>query len=249
MLPPTVVVFDLDGTLIDSRGDIVAAVNHALIQLGRAPLPGQLVIRYVGDGARALCARAAQLPEHSEEVDRLVELFLAYYIEHPVDFTRWAPGAQEALDALAQLPEMSLALCTNKARAATDVVLAALGIRTRFRAVVAGGDIREKKPAPGPLLHVAKLLGASPESMVMVGDGPQDIECAHRAKVRSVGVESIFGFRDRLLDARPDVFVRSLDELPEIINRWRDSTARIAVVPSTRSAAENPAPEERGDPA
>lgn len=229
MLPPTAIAFDLDGTLIDSRGDIVAAMNHALEATGRAALPGAVVVRFVGDGARTLCARAAQLPETTEEVDRLHDLFVAYYIEHPMDFTRWTPGAQEALDELAKLPDMALAICTNKPRATAEAVLSALGVRTRFRALVAGGDLPEKKPAPGPLLHVAKLLRVETGSMVMVGDSPQDIECAQRARVRSVGVVSGFTSREKIATARPDVTLESLAELPEVIMRWREATTRITV--------------------
>ncbi len=226
MLSPTAIVFDLDGTLIDSRGDIVAAVNHALMSSGRSPLPAPVIVRYVGDGARALCARAAQLPEMDEEVDHLLSLFTSYYIQHPVDFTRWAPGAQEALEVFSEIPDMAIALCTNKPRVTTDVVLSALGVRTRFRAIVAGGDLMEKKPAPGPLLHIAKALHTPPEAMVMIGDGPEDIESARRAKVRSVAVDSGFFQSDRLRQCNPDVFVRTLFELPDVIQRWRDATAR-----------------------
>lgn len=230
MLPPSAIAFDLDGTLIDSRGDIVAAMNHALIKTGKNPLPGPVIVRFVGDGARALCARAAQLPEPSDEVTRLVELFVDYYTAHPLDFTRWTVGAQEALEIFAEtMPEIALGICTNKPRSTTDAVLGALGVRTRFRGVVAGGDLPEKKPAPGPLLHLAKLMRASPESMVMVGDGPQDVECARRAGMRCVALDSGFTSRERLLAARPDVTLRSLAELPEVIARWRDATARISV--------------------
>src|SRR4051812_14908065 len=106
MLPPTAIAFDLDGTLIDSRGDIVAAVNHALIRTGRAPLSGPVIVRLIGDGARTLCARAAQLPESSDEVCVLVEHFTSYYVEHPIAFTRWSPAAQETLEIFAeQMPE------------------------------------------------------------------------------------------------------------------------------------------------
>lgn len=230
MLPPTAIAFDLDGTLIDSRGDIVAAVNHALIRTHRAPLPGPVIVRFIGDGARALCARAAQLAESSDEVGVLVEHFVEYYSQHPLDFTRWSPGAQEALDTFAEeMPDIALGLCTNKPRVTTEAVLAALGIRTRFRAIVAGGDLPEKKPAPGPLLHLAKALHATPESLVMVGDSPQDIECARLAGVRSVAVYSGFVTHERLLASRPDVMLRTLSELPEVIHRWRDATARVAV--------------------
>jgi phosphoglycolate phosphatase len=230
MLPPAAVVFDLDGTLIDSRGDIVAAVNHALVSVGRAPQSGISIVRFVGDGARALCARAAQLNELSEEVDRILDAFIRYYVEHPIDFTRFMPGAQETMEALAELPELALGICTNKPRATTDAILSALGIRTRFRAVCAGGDVSEKKPAAGPLLHVAKALRLPIESVVMVGDGPQDIECAKRAGCRSVAVEGGFSTRERLLSARPDVTLRNLVELPDVVARWRDATARIAII-------------------
>jgi len=227
MLPPGAVVFDLDGTLVDSRGDIVAAMNHALIQSGRAPLPAQVIVRNVGDGARTLCARSAKLPEISEEADALLELFLAYYNEHPIDFTRWIPGAQESLDQLAEM-RLPLGICTNKPRSTTEAVLGALGIRTRFRVIVAGGDLSEKKPAPGPLLHAAKLLGVAPDLVVMVGDAPQDVECARRAGMRSIAVDNGFAARERVMDAHPDVFLATLGELPDVIRRWRDATARVS---------------------
>jgi len=231
MLPPTAIAFDLDGTLIDSRGDIVAAMNHALIRTHRAPLPGSVIVRFIGDGARALCARSAQLNEASDEVSVLVQHFIDYYVDHPVDFTRWAPGAQETLESLAEeMPEIVLGVCTNKPRVAAEAVLVALGIRTRFRAIVAGGDLPEKKPAPGPLLHLAKVLHVTPESMVMVGDGHQDVECARAAGMRSVALDSGFGSRERLVAAQPDVMLRSLSELPEVIRRWRSATVRLTAV-------------------
>lgn len=229
MLAPTAIVFDLDGTLVDSRGDIVAAVNYALMNSGRDPLPAETIVRYVGDGARSLCARAAQLGEMDDEVNLIVAMFTNYYTRHPVDFTRWAPGAQEALEALAEMGDLTLALCTNKPRSVTDEVLSALGIRTRFRAVVAGGDLPEKKPAPGPLLHLAKMMRTTPEGIVMVGDGPQDIECARRAKTRSVAVESGFYSKEKLRAQQPDVLLKTLFELPDVIQRWRDATARLSL--------------------
>jgi phosphoglycolate phosphatase len=235
MLPPTAIGLDLDGTLIDSRGDIVAAVNHALERTRRTPLPAPVLVRFIGDGARALCARAAQLPESSDEVTELYDRFVAYYLDHPIDFTRWSAGAQEALDVFAEdMPDLALGLCTNKPRAITEAVLAALGIRTRFRAIVAGGDLPEKKPAPGPLLLLCKALKASPETTVMVGDGPQDIEAARSAGMRSIGVQSGFTSPERLIEAHPDVLLRSLSELPEVVQRWRAATARISIAARPR---------------
>jgi 2-phosphoglycolate phosphatase len=227
MIPPLAVVFDLDGTLIDSRGDIVAALNHALLRTGRPALPAQHIVRYVGDGARALISRAVQIPEASPEVDQLLELFLAYYTEHPIDFTRWMEGAREVLDTLGTMPDMALGICTNKPRASTDAVLTSLGIVDLFGAIFAGGDLPEKKPSPAPLVHVAMLMGLPPACIVMVGDGPQDVESARRAGMRSVVIEGGFCPLERVLAAGPDVLLRSLVELPEIIQRWRDATVRM----------------------
>ena len=99
----TAVVFDLDGTLIDSRGDIVAALNQALLKTNRTPLPAPVIMRNVGDGVRLLCARSAKLPEIAPETDGLIEHFLAHYKAHPIDFTRWAPAAVETLEELSTI--------------------------------------------------------------------------------------------------------------------------------------------------
>ncbi|WP_437484441.1 HAD-IA family hydrolase [Sorangium sp. So ce1014] len=230
MVTPTAVVFDLDGTLIDSRGDIVAAVNHALEATGRSPLPAQVIVRYVGDGARALCARAAKLPESSEDVEELLRHFLTYYEQHPLDFTRWMPGAQDIIERLADVGDLSICVCTNKPRSTTDAVLAALGVGARFHAVVAGGDVADKKPSPAPLLYLAQLLGIQPRRLVMVGDGPQDIECARRAGARSIAVLGGFASEEEILNARPDVLLRTLDELWDVLRRWRQATARLSAV-------------------
>lgn len=223
MITPRGIVFDLDGTLIDSRGDIAAACNHALAESGKKPLPVDHVVSLVGDGARTLLSRAAGIAETDPELDRLFSAFVAYYVEHPVVFTRWMPGAARVLDLVAPMP---LAVCTNKMRVVTDAVLAALGVRTRFAAVLAGGDIPEKKPAPGPIFAVAKALGVTSEELIVVGDGDQDVLAGRRAGSRTIGIFGGFCPRERLIAARPDVLVDSIREVPEILQRWTESTAR-----------------------
>ncbi|AKT36910.1 HAD family hydrolase [Chondromyces crocatus] len=230
MLVPAAVVFDLDGTLIDSRGDIVAAVNHALSATGRRPLPAQLIVRFIGDGARALCARTAGLPEASDEVEPLLSEFIAYYRTHPVEFTRWMPGAQEALEQIADWDDLTVALCTNKPRQVTESVLSALGVRSRFRAIIAEGDVSERKPSPMPLQWIARVLGMETTRLVMVGDGPQDIESARRAGARSVGLLNGYAPRERLAEAKPDVLIPTLFELRDVLRRWRDVTVRLSSV-------------------
>lgn len=224
MLTPRALVFDLDGTLIDSRGDIAAAANHALAATGRRTLPEATIARFVGDGARTLCARAAGLGESDAELDDVLATFLAYYDEHPVDRTKWMPHAREALAELSRYP---LALCTNKPRATTELVLGSLGVRSLFAIILAGGDLPEKKPAPGPILAIAKQLGVMPEALVVIGDGPQDVEAGRRAGARTIGVRGGMLPIERLLAARPDVLVDSLQEVPTIVRRWSEGTTRI----------------------
>jgi phosphoglycolate phosphatase len=220
---PRGVVFDLDGTLIDSSGDIVTAVNHALEVNDKPRVPAATLLRFVGDGARMLCARAAGLPEKHPEVDAILESYLEYYLEHPTDHTRWMPNARSVLD---DLRHYRLAIVTNKPRPTTDVVLGRLGVRSLFSAVVAAGDTPAIKPSPQPVLEIAKQLGMDPGQLVVVGDGPQDIEAGRRAGCRTIGVEGGFLPAERLIASQPDVLIASLLELAPILSRWEDATVR-----------------------
>jgi phosphoglycolate phosphatase len=224
MMPePRGIVFDLDGTLIDSAGDIAAAVNHALADNGRKPLPMATIRRFVGDGARMLCARAVGLPVKHPDVDKVLESYLAFYLAHPTDHTRWMPQARAVLDALRRF---RLAIATNHPRSTTDIVLARLGVRSLFSAVSAGGDVAAVKPSPEPILAIAKQLGLAANEMVMVGDGPQDVEAGRRAGCRTIGVQGGFLAPERLIASQPDVIIGSLAELPGILDRWGDATTR-----------------------
>ena len=211
------IVFDLDGTLIDSKLDIAAAANHALACHGFAALSSAEISSYVGDGARALLARAARLPVEGALLDALLATFLEYYAAHPTDHTLLLPGAHEALAQLAHLP---LALCTNKPRSSTDAVLRNLRLPATFAVVVASGDLPKNKPDPLPLQHIAQCLGLSTSELVMVGDGSQDILCAKAAGAHSVGVEGGMQGRDLLIAAEPDIVLQSLSELPAALRRW-----------------------------
>jgi phosphoglycolate phosphatase len=211
------IVFDLDGTLIDSRYDIANAANHALSVNGFATLLVPEIASFVGDGARVLLARAARLEPEAAELEPLLSSFLTYYAAHPTDHTLLLPGAHEALAELAHLP---LALCTNKPRAITDAVLGNLRLPVKFAAIVGGGDLPKIKPDPLPLQHIAQALSLTPAELVMVGDGPQDILCAKAAGARSVAVEGGMQARERLLATNPDVVLATLAGLPEVIERW-----------------------------
>ena len=208
------VVFDLDGTLVDSRRDIAASANYALQVHGYPTLPEEEIAGYVGDGARRLVQRAAKLESRSPEVEALLATFVNYYTAHAADHTRPIAGAEATLDALKPLP---IALCTNKPRETTNALLHALGWHRRFDLVVAGGDFPAPKPDPLPLLHISSTLGVAPQALVMIGDGPQDVECGRAVGCRTVGIIGGLIPRDRLLGARPDFLIEHLDELPALL--------------------------------
>jgi phosphoglycolate phosphatase len=214
---PKVVVFDLDGTLVDSGKDIAQATNFALKSHGLPALELREVLSHVGDGARLLLARSARLDPEDPRLDDLLATFLDHYSAHAVDHTRPLPGVLEALDAL---PDFTLAVCTNKPRRTTEIVLHALDLEARFSTVIAGGDLARSKPDPAPLIEIARRLGVVPNELVMVGDGPQDVQCGRSAGVRTVGVLGGIADETRLLEAGPDVVVRSLTELPALLRRW-----------------------------
>ena len=217
------VVFDLDGTLVDSRADIVAAANRVIVASGREALPADVIAGFVGDGARMLIAGVTKLPPSAPEVGRLLAAFIDDYTAHATDHTTLMPGAGQALEALARLP---LALCTNKPRQTTEAVLRGLALHRHFQATVAGGDRLAKKPSPEPLLYLARELGVDPADLIMVGDGPQDVECAHNAGARAVGVEGGIVPRERLVGAGPDAMLSSLAELPDLVRAWSATPPR-----------------------
>jgi phosphoglycolate phosphatase len=208
------VVFDLDGTLVDSRADIVDAVAFALAEHRATPRSPAEIASYVGDGARLLVARALGLRADDARVDAVLATFLARYEAHPADSTVPMPGALDALDALSALP---LAVCTNKPRRVTELVLGHLGLTARFDVLVAGGDVGRGKPSPEPLLLAAERLGFPAERVVMVGDGVQDVECGRAAGALTVAVLGGFGAEATLRAARPDRIIATLLDLPALV--------------------------------
>ncbi len=210
------VVFDLDGTLVDSRRDIAEAANHALEKAGLSRLPHDELESYVGDGAPLLMARAARLEVTDLKTKAMVVDFLDYYAEHPIDYTNVMPGGMEALNALAHLP---LGICTNKPRRTSIAVLRGLGLEARFKGVVAGDDLPKRKPDPSMVHETARLLGVPVQTLVMVGDGPQDVLSGRAAGAFTIGVKGGIQALSRLTEAAPDLMIDTLADLPKAINQ------------------------------
>lgn len=184
-------LFDLDGTLVDSREDLATGVNLTRQDLGLAPLDPAVVAGYVGDGVRALLRRA--LPECPERLEEALVLNRGHYRAHLLDRTRAYPGAAQALDALAGAG-YHLGVVTNKPREFTLPLLEGLGLLQRFGTVVAGGDAPALKPDPAGLVQALQALGCGPGGSWMVGDHCTDLEAGRRAGLRRCLCR--FGFGD-----------------------------------------------------
>lgn len=210
------VVFDLDGTLVDSRRDIAEAANHALEKAGLLRLSHAELESYVGDGAPLLLARAARLDVKDSRTAAMVADFLDYYAAHPLDYTTLMPGALAAISALS---DHALGVCTNKPRRTSLAVLDGLGLLSRFGSVVAGDDLPQRKPHPSMVQEAARQLGVPVSELVMVGDGPQDIESGRAAGAFTVGVRGGIQAIERLLASQPDLLLDTLEELPSALAR------------------------------
>lgn len=207
------VLFDLDGTLIDSVPDLLDAVNRLLLSMQRRSLGLDEVTRMVGDGAAALVERALTAtgaPPSPAAVPDLVQRFLKLYTGAAANRTRLYPDAVAVVQALSRAG-IKLGLVTNKPMSATRAVLQEFGLDPWFGVVIGGDSLAEKKPSGLPVLHGLRMLGVASDRAAMVGDMPNDFKAARAAAVRPVivtygyaaGKPAAFGARetiDRLRD-------------------------------------------------
>jgi phosphoglycolate phosphatase len=211
-------VFDLDGTLIDSAQDLCNSVNATLVQFGREPLPDEAIASFIGNGAMMLVRRAfAAAGGLVAGEDLPVEAypwFLDYYREHKLDYTYAYEGVLEALAALRELhdapggPGRAMAVLTNKPVRPAREICAALGLAPYFLSIYGGNSFATKKPNPEGLLALMSEAGAKPEETVMIGDSQVDVETARNAGAWCIGCT--FGLAPGSLAANPpDVIVDS----------------------------------------
>jgi len=189
------VVFDLDGTLADTAPDLTAALNHALHEMGRPPIPAADVRHMVGHGARALLRKGlAATGEVSEDlVEQGFPLFIAYYGDHIADHSHPFDGVEETLAAL-EAQGVTIAICTNKPEGLTHIFLKAMGWEGRFAAVVGGDTLEVRKPDPTPLFAAIERSGGQGPA-AFVGDSITDTDTARAAGIPCVALS--FGFSDR----------------------------------------------------
>ena len=204
-------IFDLDGTLIDSKIDLANSVNATLEHLGRARIPNELVYSYVGNGVPALMRRALGGQPDEEELRASVEYFLTYYRGHMLDFTALYPGVLSALDRLRDAG-MKMSVLTNKPVNFSTALIAGLGLSGHFFRIYGGNSFPEKKPSPVGVEALLSESGVVRERAIMVGDSAVDIRTARNAGIRACGVT--YGFQPETFESEPpDILVDTMEEL------------------------------------
>jgi phosphoglycolate phosphatase len=202
-------IFDLDGTLIDSKLDLALAVNAALAEIGRAELPHETIFSYVGQGAPNLIARALGDGATEEDCLRGLEFFIKYYSVHKLDHTSVYPGVRETLNTLKGMP---MAILTNKPVGASRGIVEGLGLTGYFQFIYGGNSFERKKPDPMGVENIMREFGATPAQVMFVGDSEIDVLTARNAGTWVCGVT--YGFGSHLLaDYPPDLLVDNLMEL------------------------------------
>ncbi|RME33575.1 MAG: phosphoglycolate phosphatase [Gammaproteobacteria bacterium] len=216
---PQAILFDLDGTLVDSVPDLACCIDRMLLELGLSPAGEEKVRQWVGDGAERLVARALT-GELEGEPDpelfrRAFDLFSRCYLEQTGN-SRLYPGAREALERLGEAG-LRLGCVTNKRTRFTLPLLEALGIDRHFDIVVCGDTLEEKKPHPAPLLHAVRNLESAPPASLMVGDSANDITAARAAGMPVAAVTYGYYRGGHVGEARPDHLLDNLLELCELV--------------------------------
>jgi len=216
------VIFDLDGTLIDSRLDLVHSVNAALRHIQRPELPDEVIASYVGDGAPILIQRALGGEAVDDALVRQgLEFFLSYYREHKLDHTTVYPGITTALDAIQHTGnglQRKLAVLTNKPVNPSRAIVEALGLGKYFSQVYGGNSFPSKKPDPAGARQLLAEAGVPPEQAAIVGDSHVDVRTGRNAGLWTVGVN--YGFAPHTLKGDPaDVMVDHPEELATVFEK------------------------------
>ena len=207
-------IFDLDGTLIDSKLDLIHSVNAMLREMKRPQLESETISGYIGHGAPQLVARAMGGSATEEELKHARQFFLGYYEDHKMDNTAAYPGVAETLERLIHMP---MAVLTNKPARISMRILKALGLEKYFRAIYGGNSFESKKPDPFGAATILRELAVAPQESMIVGDSEVDVQTARNAGMLAAAVNYGFGVHDRA--AHPaDIYLECFSDLVEIFD-------------------------------
>jgi phosphoglycolate phosphatase len=218
-------IFDLDGTLIDSREDLANSINAMLIHFGKKKLPHEVIASYIGDGAPMLVRRSLGDPDDENFVQDAVLYFMSWYREHKLDNTYVYDGVKEALEAIQKSRDgasaqerqpLKMAVLSNKPVGPTRAIVEALGLGPYFFQVYGGNSFHTKKPDPTGVQALLEEARATAEETVIIGDSDIDMLTARNAGIYSVGVT--YGLAPHTLqDAPPDVLIDHPRELADVL--------------------------------
>jgi len=208
-------IFDLDGTLIDSKRDLILSVNAMLAEMGREELHEDTISGYIGHGAPQLVGRALGEGATEAERKRALKFFLAYYEDHKMDSTCAYPGVPEALEQLAAFP---MAILTNKPVRLSKRILEELGLAKYFRAVYGGNSFETKKPDPLGAQIILREFGAAPSEALLIGDSDVDVQTARNAGTFAAAVNYGFGTHDRAT-CPADIYLDRLTALVPLLGK------------------------------
>jgi phosphoglycolate phosphatase len=214
------VIFDLDGTLVDSKRDLIHSVNAARGLMNLAPISDELVASYIGNGAPMLMRRALGSGASEEDVRRALDFFLGYYRDHMLDNTRLYPSVKEALDRLLD-SGARMAVLTNKPVRFSQAIIEGLGLGRHFFQIYGGNSFEQKKPDPIGIETLLGECGAARERTMMVGDSGVDVRTARNANVKACGVK--YGFQPETFEQDPpDILVDDMIQLADYVLRAPD---------------------------
>ena len=218
MSASSIIVFDLDGTLVDTAPDLIAALNHVLARQGLPPVPLNKARSMIGAGARKLIERGLEVEDRQmtpEEMSHLTDDFVAFYAEHIADESRPFDGLLDALDDLAAQGHL-LAVCTNKLEWLSRLLLDKLEMTSRFAAICGADTFGVSKPDPTILRQTVAKAGGDMAHAVMVGDAGPDVGVARRAGIPVIGVT--FGYTDvPIVELKPDRIITHMSQLTAAI--------------------------------
>ena len=217
-IPFDIVGFDLDGTLLDTSGDLAAAVNYAIATDGRPPFPVEAIHPFVGKGAKVMLQRALDASGGYDEamLARMLPILLDYYEQNLAIHSLPYPGLTAAMDAL-QAAGVKLAICTNKAERFTIPLLHQIGLSDRFASIVGGDTVGIAKPDPAPIHAMVERAGGG--RAIFLGDTINDIAGARNAGIPSIAVS--FGFLDGPVEAlEADAVIHHYDDLLPLLESW-----------------------------
>ena len=212
MNPIDTIIFDVDGTLVDTSQDIWRSINRALTQWGHPSVTYEEVRRYIGPGAEHLVR--SLLPPGADNVQEVLSRYRSIYGKHCLEETDFYPGMKEVIERFAHL---NLTVATNKPRDITEKVLEGLGVMERFKAILGPEDVVHLKPHPEMVQKVLARVHTVPERAIMVGDTANDILAAKAAKTRSCGVTFGYNTKEAVLKQNPDFVVDDAAELEEVL--------------------------------